>query len=379
MRAPRAGLDPLLDAKSSADEESPNASLESTAELLHAYLDTLRALADSMAVPGVETNDLFQEACVAFLMIAPSCRLEGRQLASIQLHLERYIDENRGDVRVPTPVHAQVRHIGHVESTMTTDGARVITDEALARAIAVSSAVVQQVRAVVSSTYEPLHVLDELAPPELEKAANFLGGSEFASRAEAVRTEAAAAVGEILTRLTDRQRTVIKLRFGITPDEGECTLGAIGAMLGLSAERVRQIEVEALRRLRSSAKDGDVLQNRTTAAERVQAYDADRRARNAFRAYAERTVVALRSFLHFRRSPATRQSLRILIGTLTQLAAHANATLPAELSVWVAAEIGPRKHGRPHDLPLMEAIKYGSLSERILDAVPAGEPSSTDR
>ncbi len=59
-------------------------------------------------------------------------------------------------------------------------------------------------------------------------------------------------VAEELQRLTPRQRTVIELRFGLTTSV-PMTLGEIGDRLGVSRERARQIEAEALAILRKPA------------------------------------------------------------------------------------------------------------------------------
>lgn len=52
-----------------------------------------------------------------------------------------------------------------------------------------------------------------------------------------------------LSELTERERQVVKLRFGIGGEE-PMTLGAIGDCLGLTRERIRQIEQNAFKKLR---------------------------------------------------------------------------------------------------------------------------------
>lgn len=52
--------------------------------------------------------------------------------------------------------------------------------------------------------------------------------------------------------LEDREQIVIKMRFGLD-DDRQKTLGEIGKLLGISRERVRQIETEALQKLRVPA------------------------------------------------------------------------------------------------------------------------------
>jgi RNA polymerase sigma factor (sigma-70 family) len=52
----------------------------------------------------------------------------------------------------------------------------------------------------------------------------------------------------LLSRLTDRERDVVNARFGF--DAPVEKLGEVGERLGVSAERVRQIEERALAKLR---------------------------------------------------------------------------------------------------------------------------------
>lgn len=55
--------------------------------------------------------------------------------------------------------------------------------------------------------------------------------------------------GEVLDSLTERERTVLRLRFGFEDGE-DWTLEAVSQILGVTRERVRQIQAKALRKLR---------------------------------------------------------------------------------------------------------------------------------
>lgn len=67
------------------------------------------------------------------------------------------------------------------------------------------------------------------------------------------------AIGEWLDELNDKQREVLSRRFGLRGHE-PATLEEVGAEIGLTRERVRQIQVEALRALRTIFENSGVNQ-----------------------------------------------------------------------------------------------------------------------
>ena len=64
------------------------------------------------------------------------------------------------------------------------------------------------------------------------------------------RTEMSHQLERILGRLTLREQTVIRLRFGIGQDQA-CTLEQVGQSLSVTRERIRQIEAKALKKLKT--------------------------------------------------------------------------------------------------------------------------------
>jgi RNA polymerase primary sigma factor len=68
---------------------------------------------------------------------------------------------------------------------------------------------------------------------------------------ELIRTSFEEQVRAMVSHLDEKEREVIKLRFGLDGDEPR-TLQEIGESLGLSRERIRQIESKAKEKLRRS-------------------------------------------------------------------------------------------------------------------------------
>ena len=65
---------------------------------------------------------------------------------------------------------------------------------------------------------------------------------------EVLKNDDLETIGVLLAAIDDREATILRLRFGLDGEE-PLTLKQIGERIGLTRERVRQIEIEALRKL----------------------------------------------------------------------------------------------------------------------------------
>ncbi|MCL5959548.1 MAG: sigma-70 family RNA polymerase sigma factor [Chloroflexi bacterium] len=108
----------------------------------------------------------------------------------------------------------------------------------------------QRVKEIVRASRQPIS-LEAPVGEEEERVADLVADKLVRPPAEAaVQLVLQDEIGRVLEKLTDREQIVLKLRFGL--EEGRPhTLEEIGEELGISRERVRQIEKEALAKLRS--------------------------------------------------------------------------------------------------------------------------------
>jgi RNA polymerase primary sigma factor len=79
---------------------------------------------------------------------------------------------------------------------------------------------------------------------------DFIEDTDVPPPAESVaQTMLTEEIGDILDQLTPREARILRLRYGLQDGESR-TLKEVGEMFGLSRERIRQLEKEALRKLR---------------------------------------------------------------------------------------------------------------------------------
>ena len=163
----------------------------------------------------------------------------------IRQAITRGIADRGRTIRMPVHVVETLNKISHATRAMTSELGRQPTPEEVARRTHLRAA---KIRAVLDAARTPV----SLAAPVGDDAhlADFLEDTSAPSPAAGVfRQDLSAQVELALSRLTPRERDVLRMRFGIGDVEGR-TLEQIGAQFKLTRERIRQIELIALGKLR---------------------------------------------------------------------------------------------------------------------------------
>jgi RNA polymerase primary sigma factor len=163
----------------------------------------------------------------------------------IRQAIQRGIENRARSIRIPVHIGQRERKIGRAERELSTRLGREPTDEELAEATELDVEQIQEVREIARTVTS----LDRPVGDEEETALGDLLPSEERGPEEevdiALREET---LHDALARLPDREREVVKLRYGINGDE-PTPLREASRRLGMSPEGVRKVEKQALERL----------------------------------------------------------------------------------------------------------------------------------
>lgn len=145
-----------------------------------------------------------------------------------------------------------INKLNRISRQLLQEKGREATNEELAKAMGVT---VGKIREVKKIAQDPI----SLETPIGEKEDSHLG--DFIEDHEAVAPDDAAGsillreqIDELLQGLTERERQVLELRFGLK-DGKTRTLEEVGRYFDVTRERIRQIEGKALQKLKKSAKN----------------------------------------------------------------------------------------------------------------------------
>ena len=110
---------------------------------------------------------------------------------------------------------------------------------------------VDKVKQVIKITKEPISLEAPIGNEDDGKFGDFVEDKSSVSPIEQIlKSDLKEQIDDILEQLNDRERTVIRMRFGLLDDESDRTLEEIGKELNITRERVRQIESSAIKKLK---------------------------------------------------------------------------------------------------------------------------------
>jgi RNA polymerase primary sigma factor len=251
-----AGRYPLLTAAEEVElaKRIERGDMRAKERMINCNLRLVVSIAKRYQTQGITLGDLVQEGVLGLIRAAEKFDWrKGFKFSTyatwwIRQAVQRGVANKARTIRIPVHIVEREQKIARATRELVAELERDPTNEEISERSKLPLAQVQEVRSAaraVASTDAPVGDDGDASFGDLFAA----GGPTTEDEAEgALRNDA---VRRAVAKLPDRERDVISLRFGLAGDGQPASLEAIGKTLGITRERVRQIETEALRRLAS--------------------------------------------------------------------------------------------------------------------------------
>jgi RNA polymerase sigma factor (sigma-70 family) len=208
---------------------------------------------------GISFMDLIQEGNIGLMKAVEKFEYErGNKFSTyaywwIKQAIERAIADKARVIRIPVHVNEKIKKISRVTRELAETLGRRPTPPEIAKKLRMPVAKVEEILGVVQ---DPQALEDISGDDDSPSLLRFVADPNAPCPLErTVDRELREKVESTLKVLASREEEIIRLRFGIGR-EMPYTLEEIGRVMGLSRERVRQIEATALKKIQSAEEKG---------------------------------------------------------------------------------------------------------------------------
>jgi RNA polymerase primary sigma factor len=221
--------------------------------LIKANTRLVISIAKSYRGRGVPFLDVIQEGNLGLMKAVEKFDyLRGYRFSTyatwwVRQAITRAIADQGRTIRIPVHMHDRISKLYKVSRQLQQDFGRTPTPDEIGQVMKIKP---RKVRWMMRVSWHPFSLEMPVGEEKDSELGQYIEDEHATTPPESVDISLLLEkLGEVLSSLTPREDRILRLRFGLH-DGRRYTLEEVGQKFGLTRERIRQIEVKALRRLR---------------------------------------------------------------------------------------------------------------------------------